>query len=107
MRMRFEQILAQYGQSVRLERRGGEGAADCRAFLQPITGRDAHLPAATPLGAVCPERWLCLSREQTAPGDRVIQGQRAMTVLEARGVSIADELIYWRAILGPEREAAV
>ncbi len=107
MKRQFQQILRKYGQEVRLRRREETSAKPCRGFLQAMTDRDGKLPAATPLGAVSLKRWLLLSREETAPGDRVLHGEQAMVVLESRPVSIADELIYWRAILGPEREAAV
>lgn len=107
MKERFEQIVRDYGQKLSLRRREETADRFCRGFLQPITGRDGALPVATPLGAVCVKRWLLLSREKTAPGDRVLHEERTMVVLESREVSIADELIYWRAILGPEREAAV
>ncbi len=107
MKERFEQILREYGQEIALRRREETAVRLCRSFLQEITGRDGAPPVATPLGAVSVKRWLLLSREETAPGDRVRHEERTMVVLESRGVFVADELIYWRAILGPEREAAV
>ncbi len=106
MKSRFQQILREYGQTIRLRRRSEETERACRGFLQAIGGRDDRLPVATPLGAVSVKRWLLLSEEETAPGDRVAHGEQVMVVLESRAVSIADELIYWRAILCPEREAA-
>lgn len=108
MRARLERILERYGQAVTLRRRDGGEPAETRAFLRPILKSRETPPAATPLGAVCGQRWLYIGEANAplAPGDQVWQDGERFTAEEVQAVRWRDEILYRRAILRRGKEAA-
>lgn len=110
MRARLEQAMDRYGQTAALFPRDGGPARALRAFLQPLLRERQEPPAAvTPLGPVSEQRWLYIGRAAAAiaPGDRVAWDGRRLTVQEVQNVYWQDEVLYQRAILRREKEAAV
>lgn len=98
--------MARFGQTVTITRRGQE-PRETRAFLQPDLKRREALPVAvTPLGAVSAQRWMYLGSLELAPGDRAAWGGLRLAVQEARAVGWQDEILYYWAVLRPEKEAA-
>lgn len=110
MRARLEEMMRVYGQTVTLvPREGGEETAFA-AFLQPALKEREYPPvAATPLGAVSGKRWLYVgpAGREIVPGDRVCFDNLRLVVQEAEAVYFHTEVLYRRAVLRQEREAAV
>lgn len=99
-----------YGQMVTLvSRKSGEETAFA-AFLQPVLKERENPPAAaTPLGAVSVKRWLYVgpAGREIGPGDRVRFDNLRLVVQEAEAVYFHTEVLYRRAVLRHEKEAAV
>lgn len=110
MRARLEEMMRAYGQTVTLvSRKSGEEAAFA-AFLQPVLKEREYPPvAATPLGAVSSKRWLYIgpASREIGPGDRVCLDNLHLVVQEAETVYFHAEILYRRAMLRQEKEAAV
>ncbi len=109
MTRHWERILSRYGQPVELKRHGSRESVTLRAFLQPILKQQVQPPVAvTPLGAVSEQRWLYLGSARTAisPGDRIQLAELHLTVQESRGIYMGSKLLYYWALLRPDREDA-
>ena len=109
MRSRLEQAMERYGQTVMLIRREAGEAMTVGAFLQPILKKQEAPPVAvTPLGPVSEQRWLYIGRAdvEILLGDRIVCGDLRLVVQETQFVYWQDEVLYRRAILRREKEAA-
>lgn len=106
MRELFAGILGAYGQEVTCPETG----ESWRAFVQPVRSvalREER--ASTVLGDVDQRRWLYIG-----PADREVEretrlscGGAAYRVRESAAVPFGDGVLYWRAVLVPEKEAVV
>lgn len=109
MRARLEEMMRTYGQTVTLVSRKGEEGMTFTAFLQPVLKeREAPPLTATPLGAVSGKRWLYVgpAGREIRPGDRVYFDDLRLVVQEAEAVYFRNEILYHRAVLRREKEAA-
>lgn len=110
MRARLEEMMHAYGQTVSLvSKKSGEETAYA-AFLQPVLKEREYPPAAaTPLGAVSGKRWLYVgpAGQEIVPGDRIRFDNLRLVVQEAEAVYFHTEVLYRRAVLRKEKEAAV
>lgn len=109
MRARLEQMMRVYGQTVILvsERSGTETVL--AAFLQPVLKEREEAPVTvTPLGAVSSRRWLYVgpAGQNIRPGDRVRFGPLHLLVQESEAVYFHSGVLYHRAVLHQEKEAA-
>jgi len=110
MKARLEQAIERYGQTVTLVPGDGGEMQEVRAFLQPILKQQVEPPVAvTPLGPVCEHRWLYIGKAgvEVRVGDRMSCGEARLVVQEVRPVYWQDDVLYRRAILRREKEAAV
>ena len=110
MRARLELAMEQYGQALLLESRDGGEARTVQAFLQPILKKSEEPPVAvTPLGPVSEQRWLYIGKAdvEVSPGGRMACGELRLVIQEVQAVYWRDEVLYRRAILRREKEAAV
>ena len=102
--------MEQYGQTVALVPRDGGEALETRAFVQPFLKKQEEPPVAvTPLGPVSEQRWLYIGQAgvEVRAGDRLSCGKTRLVVQEVQSVYWQDEVLYRRAILRREKEAAV
>ena len=109
MRARLEQIMEQYGQLAALTPGGGMETLEIRAFLQPVLNKREEPPVTvTPLGPVSEQRWLYIgpAGAEVSAGDRITCGSVRLAVQESQPVYWQDEVLYWRATLRREKEAA-
>lgn len=110
MRARLEQAMERYGQTLLLERRDAGEARMVRAFLQPILKKSEEPPVAvTPLGPVSEQRWIYIGKAdvEVSLGDRAAWGELRLIIQEVQPVYWQDRVLYRRAILRREKEAAV
>lgn len=110
MRDCLERIIAHYGQTVTLIPRDGGDPLEIQAFVQPVLREQTEPPVAvTPLGPVSEQRWLYIGRAgvEIRTGDRIVLGEVRLAVQEARPVYWQDGVLYRRATLRREKEAAV
>ena len=98
-----EQILAQYGQEVTVER--GGTAETIRAFLQPVTERNEDGPEPSAIGRLDGRLWLYLGRTALEAGDAVCWDGRRFRVRSGRPHYIGGRPSHWRAVLERAREA--
>lgn len=109
MRARLEELMGTYGQKVTLVSRKSGEEAGVMAFLQPVLKERAVPPVtATPLGAVSGRRWLYVgpAGRDIRSGDRVCFGTLRLVAQEAEAVYFRGEVLYCRAVLQLEKEAA-
>lgn len=109
MRVRLEELMGTYGQKVTLVSRKSGEEAGVMAFLQPVLKERAVPPVtATPLGAVSGRRWLYVgpAGREIRLGDRVCFGTLRLVAQEAEAVYFRGEVLYHRAVLRLEKEAA-
>ncbi len=109
MRARLEELMGTYGQKVTLVSRKSREEAGVMVFLQPVLKERVAPPVtATPLGAVSGRRWLYVGPAGRGiwPGDRVCFGTLRLVAQEAEAVYFRGEVLYHRAVLRQEKEAA-
>ena len=104
----FRAVVDKYGQPVRVFTAEGAGTA-CRAFVQPLwEKKDRWQTVPTPLGAMCPDRWLYLGPPETPleglEGGYLQMGERRFAVMRAQPVYVGGEVSHWRAVLAPWEE---
>lgn len=105
MKRRLEAVLRRYGQQVVWPETGREGLA----FVQPVlVKRENPMSARTPLGEADRRRWLYIGSGEPplAEGDRLRCQGMLFRVREAMPVCWEGQLLYWWAVLLPEKEAA-
>lgn len=110
MKDRLAGLMRRFGQELIIIPAGPGEVRTARAFLQPVRKTRQDLPVtASPLGAVCDQRWLCLGPAgmELDPGDRVRSGELRLIVQEALTVRWGQDALYRRAVLRREKEAAV
>lgn len=110
MKAQLERIMARYGQTAALVPRDGGVTREVRAFIQPVLKEQAEPPVAvTPLGPVSEHRWLYIgpSGVPVMPGDRITFDKTRLIVQEARPVYWRNSVLYHRAVLRREKEAAI
>jgi len=110
MKARLERSMDRYGQTVTLVSRNSNETQEIRAFLQPILKEQVEPPVAvTPLGPVSEHRWLYIGKAgvEVKVGDRMSCGGTQLVVQEAQPVYWQEDVLYQRAILRREKEAAV
>ena len=108
MRETVSWILEAYGQTVTATVDGEEQT--WRAFVQPVLReRSAEERAYTPIGDVDERQWLYIgpADRPLERGERLQWGGKALVVRESAVVYGGTEIIYRRAVLLPDREAAV
>lgn len=109
MRARLEELMGAYGQKVTLISRKSGEEVGVMAFLQPVLKeRTAPPVTATPLGAVSGRRWLYVgpAGREIRPGDRLRFDALRLVAQEAEAVYFRGEVLYCRAVLQLEKEAA-
>jgi hypothetical protein len=100
-----KEILAKYGQTVVI--RGTEADVSTRAFLQPVTDRKEREPfVMTELGSIDDRLWLYLGQTPLETEDIVEYNHLRFQPRSCRAYYIGDNVIYWWAMLEPEKEAA-
>ena len=107
----FRAALEKYGQPVQIFPAEGAGTA-CRAFVQPLwEKKDRWQAVPTPLGAVCPDRWLYLGPPEMPlegmEGGYLQMGARRFAVMRAQPVYLGGEVCHWRAVLAQWEEGDV
>ena len=103
----LQDLFERYGLTVRVER-DGEGSGERKVFRQPLRENGKEYPfEVTELGTVDDRRWLCILRSELREGDRVRVMERAYTAVNCAAVALGEEISHWRAILIPEKEAAL
>lgn len=98
-----------YGQTVILISGKSGTETVLTAFLQPVLKERETAPAvATPLGAVSRRRWRYVgpAGQNIQPGDRICFNSLRLVVQESEAVYFHSEVLYHRAVLQPEKEAA-
>lgn len=109
MRARLEEMMRVYGQTVTLISQKSGEEATFAAFLQPVLKEREQPPlAATPLGAVSCRRWLYVgpADRKIRPGDRFRSDGLRLVAQEAEAVYFQAGILYYRAVLRREKEAA-
>ena len=109
MKEKLEEIMRTYGQEVAVIRRESGEETVVLGFLQPLLKEREEPPVtATPLGAVCDQRWLYIGPvdPELEMGDRMRFGGMELWVQEAMLVCFQRKALYCRAVLRKEKEAA-
>lgn len=97
----FIRLLEQYGQAIRVERKGQR--TEGRAFLQPVLERredwGQYLP--TPVGVERKDRFLYLGEPGLGleAGDRVVCRGVEYSVQAAQAIYVGEELSHWWGVL--------
>lgn len=101
----MEEALARFGQAATVE--SPAGAADTRAFIQPLRERrETAVGAVSGIGWSDERLWLYLGTAAAKEGDTVLwQGQR-FYVRSGRPVYLGEQVSHWRALLERAKEAA-
>ena len=110
MRARVEQAMSRYGQRVTLLPGNGGEASEVMAFVQPVRKRLVDPPVEfTPLGPVSEQRWVYVGPAgvEVKPGDRMICETAHLAVQEVQDIFWTQDILYRRAVLRREKEAAV
>lgn len=100
--------MEQFGQTAVLTRPENGDVISTQAFVQPVLRQREELSLTpTPLGAASRQRWLYIGRasQPLSPGDWVDCGEWKLAVQEACAVYWQNEILYWRAVLRPRKEA--